>query len=199
MTISRPSGRTTAARATCCAPGAAQILGSNGNDVLNGLSTGTSCLVGFDGHDTMTGGGSMVSFFAGRGDDTVHDASGRLDIAWGGLGDDDFYIDGTFQLGQAIVSGGAGSDVVIYSVDRSVRIRGGAGMDDLNSTTSQPTTFIVGAPCEVESGEFWQSYGPTTVESPISIDGLIERGLTLGLGEPVTYIETEILPDAECL
>jgi hypothetical protein len=183
---------------TCCPIGATQFFGTSGDDTLTGDATGVSCLVGYDGADGLYGGGSVVTFFGGLGDDEIHDSSGKVELAWGGLGDDDFYISGPYVAGETHISGGAGNDVVIYSGDRPVRIRGGAGMDDLNSTTTDVTTFVLGAACEAVAGEVWQSYGPTVVESPISIDALQVLGVILALGEPVTYVETDVLHDAEC-
>ncbi len=77
------------------------------------VSTG-SFLDGGDGADTLRGGSGADTLIGGSGDDVIDGFGGGLDIIDGGDGDD--LISWT---GGATVDGGAGSDTVVYSGDRS--------------------------------------------------------------------------------
>ena len=94
--------------------------------------------------------------------------------------------------------GGPGDDFILYTGSASVRLRGGAGKDTLDSSSGQLTTFVVGAGCELVAGERWRSTGPARIESPVSLNAIQSAGVILQLGSPVTFVSTPVLSDKEC-
>ena len=111
------------------------ILGSSGNDKLNGDSS-DAMVFGFGGDDSMSGGSGGVALFGGGGNDRLEGGDGD-DSAYGGSGNDMLFgSDGEDQLaggrGNDLVHGGVGADTV----------SGGAGVDTVNG--GQGNDMLVG-------------------------------------------------------
>jgi Ca2+-binding RTX toxin-like protein len=107
-----------------CAGRPATIVGTPGNDVMNG-TVGDDVIVsggGRDwirargGDDVICAGGARDVVLAGDGDDTVDAGAGR-DVVSGGVGDDTI----TGRAGADILTGGLGADA----------LAGGLGADSL--------------------------------------------------------------------
>jgi Ca2+-binding RTX toxin-like protein len=129
------------------------IIGTNGNDTINGTSQGDIILVsnGNDtvnagsGNDIVTGGNGNDIINGGAGSDIIDGANGNdtidggdgSDILSGGNGNDT--IDG--GSGSDIVLGGNGNDILIYRAANNVNAYdiydGGAGQDTLRLIVTQ--------------------------------------------------------------
>ena len=105
-------------------PAPGTIMGTDGDDVLNGTRN-ADIIDGGDGHDRIWGRGGDDIVCGGAGDDEVYGNFG-LDVVWGDAGDDVLYggfnADGVFgnsgsdevrpQAGDDFGSGGAGDDIL---------------------------------------------------------------------------------------
>ncbi len=112
----------------------ATIVGTPGDDVLNGTSP-NDVIVGRGGNDIINGGSGNDVICSGDGNDTIDGGSGN-DTIDAGSGNND--IDGgsgneaIFSgAGDDIIDGGSGTDVV-SSGDGADRIEGGSGNDTLS-------------------------------------------------------------------
>ncbi len=182
---------------TCCPTGALKFVGNASNNTLNGSASQPSCLVGYDGIDRLYGNLRFDTLLGGRGDDLLEDSASDLTFGasiWGGLGNDTLRS----RSPASTLLGGPGDDFILYTGSASVRLRGGAGMDTLDSSSGQLTTFVVGAGCELVAGERWRSTGPARIESPVSLNAIQSAGVILQLGSPVTFVSTPVLSDKEC-
>ncbi|MGH8952790.1 MAG: choice-of-anchor Q domain-containing protein [Acidimicrobiia bacterium] len=92
------------------------IVGRGGNDIINGGS-GNDVICSGDGNDTIDGGSGNDTIDAGSGNNHIDGGSGNEAI-FSGAGDD-------------IIDGGSGTDVV-SSGDGADRIEGGSGNDTLS-------------------------------------------------------------------
>jgi len=99
------------------------IFGLGGNDTINGR-LGDDLLCGGDGNDVLTGGVGDDALDGGDGNDTIFGGIGA-DRLSGGAGDD--VLDG--ELGNDTLSGGDGND----------RLSGGIGTDVLNGDAGDDT------------------------------------------------------------
>ena len=101
------------------------IRGTNGNDRLEALATG-SILEGEGGNDTLIGSGSEDVLFGGIGNDVIEGRAGNDTIYGGG--------DGTNQLfgndGNDLVFAGTGGDFIGGGAGNDT-VRGGAGNDTI--------------------------------------------------------------------
>jgi hypothetical protein len=182
---------------SCCPAGALKFIGNASNNTLNGNANQPSCLVGYDGADRLYGNLRFDTLLGGRGDDLLEDSPSDTTFGafvWGGIGNDTLRS----RSPASTLLGGPGDDVVFFTGSTPVRLRGGAGKDTLESTSGQQTTFVVGAACELISGERWRSTGPARIESPVSLNAIQAAGVILQLGSPVTFVSTPVLSDREC-
>ncbi|MEZ5412560.1 MAG: ExeM/NucH family extracellular endonuclease [Acidimicrobiales bacterium] len=126
------------------------IVGTAGNDVLNG-TIGRDAIVGLGGNDTINGRLGDDLLCGGDGNDTVNGGAGA-DLMAGDAGDD--VLDG--DLGADTILGGAGADVLSGGVGDDMldggdgndalfggagadRITGGAGDDSLDGELGNDT------------------------------------------------------------
>jgi len=116
-------------RASTCAGRTATMVGTNGDDVLDGTS-GSDVIVGLGGDDAINGLGGKDYLCGGSGDDTIDGGSGP-DRIYGGGGNDT--LDGAQggdrlygQRGSDTLNGGAGEDVA----------NGGSGTDGCTAETT---------------------------------------------------------------
>jgi predicted extracellular nuclease len=109
---------------TMCNGLEATIVGTPGNDVLNGTN-GNDVIVGMGGDDILNGGNGDDVICGGSGNDTI-DGSNNNDILLGGLGDD--IISGA--NGDDTMSGGGGNDS-LTGANGNDTLDGGAGDDSL--------------------------------------------------------------------
>jgi len=105
---------TTAAAAITCDGEVATIVGTAGNDLINGTA-GRDVIHARSGNDTINGKGGNDLICAGKGDDTVRGGSGN-DTIFG-------------QSGRDYVRGRSGADT----------IKGGGGADDLRGNNGADT------------------------------------------------------------
>jgi len=102
------------------------IVGTSGNDLINGINGESNLIYGLAGDDTIYGGDAGDTIYGGAGNDIIIGGSGD-DILYGDAGND--YIDG-----------GAGSDL-IYGGDGNDTLHGGTG-DDLLFGGDGDDTYI---------------------------------------------------------
>ena len=115
------------------------IIGTSGNDTINGLG-GADVICGGDGDDTINGGAGPDMIFGEAGDDDINGAKGD-DVISGGNGAD--RVAG--GKGTDEVSGNSGADLVRGNKGRdtlsggkgSDQLRGHAGADVLNGGNGQ--------------------------------------------------------------
>jgi hypothetical protein len=122
---------------SCCPAGALKFVGNAANNTLNGNASQPSCLVGYDGADRLYGNLRFDTLLGGRGDDLLEDSPSDLTFGafvWGGMGNDTLRS----RSPATVLLGGPGDDVVFYTGSSTVRIRGGAGKDTLESTSRRP-------------------------------------------------------------
>jgi Ca2+-binding RTX toxin-like protein len=86
------------------------LIGTNGNDTLNG-SAGNDTLIGGGGDDTLNGGDGNDILIGGAGDDRVTGGKGT-DTAFLGAGNDTFIWNP--GEGSDVVNGGAGFDTLDF-------------------------------------------------------------------------------------
>jgi Ca2+-binding RTX toxin-like protein len=99
-----------------------QVVGGNGDDVLDGAG-GNDTLTGGAGDDVLAGNIGNDAVNGGSGDDEVDGGEGA-DVLSGGSGDD-LLLGG---LGDDIVSGGSGDDRIVGGAGNDV-LTGGSGSD----------------------------------------------------------------------
>lgn len=120
------TGTASAKQVPTCDGQAATIVGTSGDDHLNGTS-GADVIVGLGGDDTIRGGTGDDVLCGGAGDDHL----------FGGLGDDTVLgQDGADEIddvvGIADIDGGPGNDsIVVFSSDGGA-FRGGPGKDAIS-------------------------------------------------------------------
>jgi Ca2+-binding RTX toxin-like protein len=127
LQIAAPAGPT-------CFGVRATIVGSEGNDVLNG-TPGDDVIVALGGADRINGGGGNDLICGGDGDDKIDGGSGNdlidagsgNDIVLGGAGDDTL----KGGPGNDRLEGGSGNDLVEGGDGNDV-LEGGAGQDNLD-------------------------------------------------------------------
>lgn len=137
---------------------AATIVGTSGNDVLNGTA-GDDVIVGLGGNDVINGGTGYDLICAGSGNDSIN----------GGAGNDN--IDAGHGNNQ--INGGNGDDTVA-SGDGNDTVNGGNGNDAISTGAGQDTI-------NAGDGNDWADAGPDidTINGGFGIDVCIN-------GETVT-------------
>jgi Ca2+-binding RTX toxin-like protein len=124
----------------------AQIVGTDGNDVLIGTpgrdviwaGPGNDLIYGELGNDLICGGGGDDIIHGGRGNDEVYGGAGS-DQVNGDLGDDKVvggpgaHDDVAGDLGIDVVNGGAGNEDLVHGDYGYDRMSGGAGKGDIAS------------------------------------------------------------------
>jgi Ca2+-binding RTX toxin-like protein len=124
----------------------AQIVGTDGNDVLIGTpgrdviwgGPGNDLIYGELGNDLICGGGGDDIIHGGRGNDEVYGGAGS-DQVNGDLGDDKVVggpgarDDVAGDLGIDVVNGGAGNEDLVHGDYGYDRMSGGAGKGDIAS------------------------------------------------------------------
>ncbi len=108
----------------CCPAGTHIIVGTQGNDTINGTS-GSDCIIGLGGNDTINGNGGNDYISGGSGNDVIHGGAGD-DLISGGAGNDTIFGDD----GNDLLSGGAGIDALDGGNGNDV-LSGGIGDDHL--------------------------------------------------------------------
>lgn len=108
-------------------PQAALILGTTGNDTLNG-GAGPDCIVSGAGNDTLSGGAGTTVFVGGAGTDIIS-GGGGTDYLYGGDGNDD--LNG--GTGADFLYGGNGNDILRGRGGNDL-CDGGAGTDTTDGT-----------------------------------------------------------------
>ena len=182
---------------SCCPAGSTIVEGTSAGGSLTASSTQPSCLVGNSGNDHLYGDLHHDTLLGGPGNDTLEDSPYDLSagsFCWGGLGNDSIQS----QSPGSVLSGGPGDDTILYTGSAAVTIRGGAGQDNLTSTATHTTTFVLGAACEAVSGEVWTASGPVAIRSPISVSQILARGVVMQFQGSIHYVQTAPLADAEC-
>jgi Ca2+-binding RTX toxin-like protein len=125
----------------------AQIVGTDGDDVLHGTpgrdviwgGKGDDTIYGSLGNDLLCGGPGADLIHGGRGNDTVDGGAGDDDRAIGDLGDDRVlggagrYDEVAGDLGIDIVNGGPGDFDLVHGDYGWDRMSGGAGKGDIAS------------------------------------------------------------------
>ena len=206
---------------TCCPDGLFQIIGTAGNDSLQG-HPGGQCIVGLAGHDNLDGisgndflvGGPGMDRLIGRsGNEILHGGedndqlvpgSGN-DHAWGGPGDDLIVA----YSGENLLGGGEGDDE-IHGGAHADTIWGDQGDDLINAHTGHDTIYpgpgldtVLGGPgndtivilsaCELVEGETIDG-GPgfDRVEIPFFEAQLLALGVSLLSIEEVVFAPSEL-------
>lgn len=106
-----------------CQGEAATMIGTTGNDMINGTA-GRDVIVSFGGNDLINGRGGNDLICAGGGDDVID----------GGRGSDEIYAQGGADVvvasgGRDFVHGGSGPDELRGSLGKD-RVWGGGGADE---------------------------------------------------------------------
>lgn len=163
----------------CCPSGASVTLTSNADTYSN--STANACIVALAGSDTLFSAAAGATIVGGDGDDII--ASGQFSPPgtgtqgvriFGGAGNDT--ISGWFDGAQ--IYGGSGDDS-ISAGPGSVLMAPGSGVDNV-STGDGDDTFILFSACEATPGKrLIANGGKDTLISPLSIDDLRARGVTV--------------------
>jgi Ca2+-binding RTX toxin-like protein len=105
-----------------------EIDAGGGNDTVDG-GGGSDFVWGGDGNDRIDGGGGDDWIDGGAGRDTIRGGTGT-DSVWGGAGNDVIYSSGYGEY-----DGGSGNDVLYAANGLPEELRGGAGIDTLNTTS----------------------------------------------------------------
>ncbi len=121
----------------------ATIVGSSGDDVLNGTE-GVDVIVGLEGQDLIRGFGGNDIICGGPGPDRIWGGEGH-DTVWGNGGNDRIKA----ELGKDEVRGGNGNDVVagqagadiLYGDGGRDKIAGGRGWDVINGGSGPDRLF----------------------------------------------------------
>ena len=129
-------------------PDGETIIGTEGNDVLNGTELADT-LEGLDGNDRLYGRGGNDTLNGGAGSDQLYGHEGD-DILDGGDGNDYTLVGGE---GSDTIYGGAGNDVIYDTA--STHIDGGEGTDeaDFRAETSGVTANVTTGELYNEAGE----------------------------------------------
>jgi Ca2+-binding RTX toxin-like protein len=136
-----------AIEAPICHGRQAQIVGTDGDDVLHGTpnrdvifgGTGDDTILGSLGNDLLCGGPGADLIHGGRGNDEVDGGAGGADRAIGDLGDDRVLggagagDEAAGDLGIDIVNGGPGREDLVHGDYGYDRMSGGAGGADIAS------------------------------------------------------------------
>jgi Ca2+-binding RTX toxin-like protein len=120
-TIADPSGATATATVSLAVDAGTctcQIVGTNGNDVLDGTNQSDG-ICGLDGDDLISGGNSNDCLDGNDGNDTLSGGNGKDDLR-GGAGDDQICGDnGVDRIigegGNDILTGGLGPDTFVFA------------------------------------------------------------------------------------
>jgi hypothetical protein len=115
--------------------GMSHIVGSNGNDFLNGTNQ-PDIFIALDGNDTISGNNGDDVILAGSGNDTASGNNGS-DVVSGGLGNDSLFGNN----GDDVLSGDEGNDNLTGGNGSDV-MSGGAGDDTL--TLDKDDAFTAG-------------------------------------------------------
>lgn len=105
-----------------------EIYAGGGNDTVDG-GGGADTIWGGGGNDWIDGGYGDDWIDGGAGRDTIRGGFGT-DAAWGGDGNDVIYSGGYGEY-----DGGSGDDVLYAANGLPEELRGGAGIDTLNTTS----------------------------------------------------------------
>ncbi len=182
------------ADSSCCPPGFRVVLGTEGNDRLEG-NRRRDCMVALAGDDRLRGRRGDDLLVAGDGTDRGHGGWGA-DLVLGAAGDDDLRASwGADRLlgraGDDTLAGGWGADSLSGGpgADRldggrgADLLRGGRGADSMSAGKGDDV-FLVGAACEAASGELIDG-GPglDRLRSPLT------RAQLEGLGVSVVSVE----------
>ncbi len=103
------------------------LVGSNGDDVINGLA-GNDEIRGLKGNDTLSGDEGNDQIFGLEGSDVLNGGDGN-DSLFGGAGND-------------TINGGANDDVIFYGSGND-SIDGGSGTDEIDITGSDALVDLV--------------------------------------------------------
>ncbi|MGC2428280.1 MAG: calcium-binding protein [Nitrososphaeraceae archaeon] len=109
-----------------CASSCPLIIGTNKDDIINGVSVTDSIIYGLNGDDVITGGSGATKLYGGDGNDAINGGAGNALII-GGEGDDVLF-GGT---GTNTLVGGPGNDQ-LYAGASSDTLIGGPGADYFN-------------------------------------------------------------------
>jgi Ca2+-binding RTX toxin-like protein len=109
-----------------CASSCPQIIGTNKDDIIFGVSVTDSLIYGLKGDDVITGGPGETRLYGGDGNDEINGGAGNALIV-GGEGDDVLF-GGT---GTNTLIGGPGNDQ-LYAGASSDTLIGGSGKDYFN-------------------------------------------------------------------
>jgi predicted extracellular nuclease len=124
----------------------ATIVGTTGNDVINGTN-GNDVIVGFGGNDTINGGNGNDIICGDGGNDTLNGGNG-IDVLVGGFGSDTLNGNNDPDTlnggnGNDTLTGGSGNDVLDGGANND-SLAGNAGDDSLTGGTG-PDSFSGGA------------------------------------------------------
>ncbi len=121
-----------------------ELIGTPGDDALNGTKAGRNVIRGLAGNDTIKVTAGFGEIYAGDGNDVVHAGVWSDDTAYGGSGNDQ--LNGQWgndtlfgEAGDDFINGGAGNDTLeggdgndrIYGDYGNDTLRGGNGNDSL--------------------------------------------------------------------
>lgn len=141
-------------------------VGSEGDDVIDG-GNGGDWIFGGLGNDRLTGGNGPDVIYGGPGDDILLGMNGP-DLLYGGAGNDR-------------LEGGAGPD----------ELEGGSGVDTMLGGDG-PDVFWIRSSCHALSGEIIDGgSGRDVLYSPLTIEELVQRGVTITDVEEIVIIEDE--------
>ena len=124
-----PADRVSVRAPSSCLGRTPTLVGTNGNDILNG-GPGTDVIDGRGGNDTINGSGGKDYLCGGSGNDTINGGNGgdRLD---GGSGADAL----TSDAGNDRLLGRAGNDTLLGGSGNDVA-NGGGGTDNCTAETT---------------------------------------------------------------
>ena len=122
------------------ASGEIDIMGTDGNDILNGTDSAGESIFGGLGADTIDGLGGNDRVDGGADNDNVSGGDGN-DTAIGGSGDDTVYGDS----GDDVVEGLEGNDTLYGDGGNSASLPTGNGLADNSNTVAVPTLIESGA------------------------------------------------------
>jgi Ca2+-binding RTX toxin-like protein len=109
-----------------CATSCPLIIGTNKDDIINGVPVTDSLIYGLKGDDVITGGSGNTKLYGGDGNDEINGGAGNA-LVIGGEGDDVLF-GGT---GTNIIIGGPGNDQ-LYAGASADNLIGGDGKDYFN-------------------------------------------------------------------
>ena len=104
------------------------VFGGGGNDRILG-EQGNDRLYGEAGNDTVNGGAGDDDLYGGAGHDSLVGGGGN-DFVYGGIGSDTIR-----SSGEGLYDGQDGNDYIFAGVGLPETLRGGSGVDWLNTTT----------------------------------------------------------------